>query len=70
MIIGAILAIIEGIAIVLKCILDFPPEVTKIYAIDFAFTIFATIIGVVMIAVGIGTLCEKYKKRNMAKKGR
>ena len=68
MIIGAILAIIEGIIVILKCILDFPPEVTSIYAVNLGVAIFSTIVGIVMIVVGITTLRETIRKPKKATK--
>lgn len=56
MILGDILLIAEGLIIILKCLLDFPPEVTRIYVIDIGFAILATIFGLIMLVVGICSL--------------
>lgn len=56
MILGDILLIIEGLMIILICLLDFPPEVTKIYEIDIVIALLATIFGFIMLVVGIHQL--------------
>jgi hypothetical protein len=56
MILGDILLIVEGLAIILKCLLDFPPKVFGIYTVDCVFAIFATIFGVIMLVVGIRSI--------------
>lgn len=65
MIIGYILAILEGILIVFIYRLGFNPNATGIYWI---FSILATIFGVIMIGVGVHDIASLIKNKRNNKK--